>query len=128
MLRLINKYFSDFLTNPLRSNIFLTPALPDEIQAMIKSLYHKAIGSNSIPIKVLKVFDKTISIPLANLINLFFEHGIFLMPHKVVSVAPIHKKGDSLDSNTVKPVYNNHSKVVVLERWLSYKTPLQNNR
>ena len=125
MLRLINKHFSDILTNPLQSNIFLTPALPDEIQTIIKSLYNKkAIGSNSIPIKVLKVLDKTISIPLANLINLFFEHGIFPMPHKVVSVAPIHKKGDSLDSNTVKPVYNNHSKVVLLERWLSYKTPL----
>ena len=78
MLRLINKHFSDILTNPLQSNIFLTPALPDEIQTIIKSLYHKkAIGSNSIPIKVLKVLDKTISIPLANLINFFLNMVFF---------------------------------------------------
>ena len=31
-----NKHFSDFLSEPLQSNIFLTPTLPDEIQEIIK--------------------------------------------------------------------------------------------
>ena len=66
-----NKNVSHFLTGPLHSNFFLTPTLLDEIQEIIKSLNHKkATGSDSIITKVLKVFDKTLSIPLANLINL----------------------------------------------------------
>ena len=80
-----NKHFSDFLTEPLQSSFFLTPTLPDEIQEIIKSLNNKkATGPNSIPTKVLKVFSKTISIPLANLINLSFECGIFPMSLKLI--------------------------------------------
>ena len=59
----------------------------------------RAIGSTGIPTKVLKVFDKSISIPLEKLINLFFKCGIFPMPLKVASVTPIHKKSDYLDCN-----------------------------
>ena len=88
-----NKHFSDFLSDPLPSNFFLTPTLPDEIQEIIKSLNSKkATAPNSIPTKILKVFSKTISIPLANLINLSFECGIFPMSLKFASVTPIHKK------------------------------------
>ena len=73
-----NKHFSDFLSEPLQSNFFLTPTLPDESQEIIKSLNSKkATGPNSIPKKVLKVFSETISILLANLINLSLECGIF---------------------------------------------------
>ena len=60
---------------------------------MIKSPNHtKAIGPNSIPTKVSKLFDKTINIPLADFNNLLFKCGIFPMPLKVGS-----KKGDFLD-------------------------------
>ena len=38
-----NKHFSDFLSEPLQSNFFLTPTLPDEIQEIIKSLNSKKI-------------------------------------------------------------------------------------
>ena len=56
-----NGHFSHFLTKPLKSIFFS----PDEIQEIIKSLNNrKAIGPNRIPTKVLKVFGKTISIPL----------------------------------------------------------------
>ena len=64
----------------------------------------KAIGPNSIPTKVFKEFGKTISIPLANLINLSFKCGIFPMSLKVASLTPVHKKGDSLDCNNYRPV------------------------
>ena len=110
-----NKRFSDFLSEPLQSNLFLTPTLPDEIQETIKSLNSKkATGSNSIPTKILKVFSKTISIPLANLIDLSFKCGIFTMSLKVASVTPIHKKGGCLDCNNYRPVslITNLSKVI----------------
>ena len=91
------KHFSDFLSEPLQSNFFLTPTLPDEIQEIIKNLNSKkATEPNSIPTKVLKVFSKTISIPLANLINLSFECGIFPMSLKIARVTPIHNKVASL--------------------------------
>ena len=50
------------------------------------------------------VFGKTINIPLANLMNLSFECGIFSISLKVASVTLIHKKGDSLDCNKYCPV------------------------
>ena len=100
-----NKHFQDFLSEPLQPNLFLTPTLPDEIQEIIKTLNSKkATGPNSIPRKILKVFIKTISIPLANLINLSFECGVFQMSLKVASVTPIHKKGGSLYCNNYPPV------------------------
>ena len=59
-----NKHFSDFLSEPLQSNFFLTPTLPDKIQEIIKSLNSKkATGPNSIPTQILKVFSNSISIP-----------------------------------------------------------------
>ena len=86
---------------PLQSNFFLTPSLPDEIQEIIKSLNSKkATGPNSIPTKILKAFSKTISIPLANLINLSSECSIFPMSLKVASVIPIHKKVAPLIATT----------------------------
>ena len=109
-----NKCFSDFLSDPLQSNFFLTSKLSDEIQEIIKSLNSKkATGPNSIPAKILKVFSKTISIPLANLINLSFECGIFPM-FLNASVTPTHKKGGSLDCNYYRPMLliSNLSKLI----------------
>ena len=74
-----DKKYSDFLDNPLEKTFFLTPTEHNEMQSLIKTLdLKKATGPNSIPTKLLKVFDKTISVPLANLINLSFEKGVFL--------------------------------------------------
>ena len=64
----------------------------------------KATEPNSIPTKLLKVFDKTISVPLANLISLYFEKGIFPKSLKIASVIPIFKKGDYFDCNNYRPI------------------------
>ena len=93
--------YSDFLDNLLEKTFFLTPAEPNEVQSLIKTLnLKKATGPNSIPTKLLKVFDKTISVPLANLINLSFEKGIFPKSLKIA----IFKKGDYLDCNNYRPI------------------------
>ena len=93
-----DKKYSDFLDNPLEKTFFLTPTEPNEVQSLIKTLnLKKATGPNSIPTKLLKVFDKTISVPLANLINLYFEKGVFPKSLKTASVIPIFKKGDYPD-------------------------------
>ena len=72
-----DKKYSDFLDNPLEKTLFLTSTEPNEVQSLIKTLnLKKATGRNSIPTNLLKVFDKTISVPLAHLINLSFEKRI----------------------------------------------------
>ena len=63
------------------------------MQSLIKTLNLKKVaGTNSVPTKFLKVFDKTISVPLANLINLSFEKGIFPKSLKVASAVSIFQK------------------------------------
>ena len=74
-----DKKYSDFLDNPLEKMFYRIPAEPNEVQSLIKTLnLEKATGPNSISTKLLKAFDKTISVPLANLINQSFEKGVFL--------------------------------------------------
>ena len=83
-----------------KKKFFITPTESNEVQSLIKKLnLKKATGTNSIPTKLLKVFDKTISIPLANLINLSFKKEIFLKSLQIASIIPIFKKGDYLDWN-----------------------------
>ena len=87
------------------------------MQSLIKTLnLKKATGPNSIPTKLLKVFDKTISVPLANLINLSFEKGIFPKSLKIVSVIPILNKEDYLDCNNYQPISLTSNISKLLER------------
>ena len=100
-----DKNYSDFLDNPLKKTFFQTPAEPYEVQSLIKTLHlKKATGPNSIPTKLLKVFDKNLSVPLAKVINLSFEKGIFPKSLKIANVIPIFKKGDYLDCNNYRPI------------------------
>ena len=99
-----DKKYSDFLNNPLEKTL-LTLTEPNEVQSLIKTLnLKKATGPNSIPTQLLKIFDKTLSVPFANLINLSFEKGIFPKSLKTGSVIPIFNKGDYLDCNNYRPV------------------------
>ena len=50
-----DKKYSDFLYSPLEKTFFLTPAEPNEVQSLIKTLNLKtATGPNSIPAKLLR--------------------------------------------------------------------------
>ena len=57
------KNYADCLTNPSEDVFFLTPASPEEVEKIIKTLnLRNSISSNSIPTKLLKKYSKTISI------------------------------------------------------------------
>ena len=65
---------------------------------------HKAEGPSSIPNRIFKDFKKQLSIPLFQLINLSFNKGVFPSSLKLAKVIPIHKKGDTQDSNNYRPM------------------------
>ena len=75
---------------------------------------HKAVGPSSIPTKILKDFKKQLSILLSQLINLSFNKGVFPSSLKLAKVIPIHKKGDTQDSNNYRPIslLSNLSKII----------------
>ena len=53
-----------------------------------------AIGSNSIPVTILKEIKKEISELMSTLINLSFDTGDFPNCLKLAKVIPVYKKGD----------------------------------
>ena len=54
----------------------------------------KSIGTNSIPVKLLKILGLKIFHSLATMINQSFSNGIFPSKLKTAKVVPILKKGD----------------------------------
>ena len=52
---------------------------------------NKASGPNSIPTKILKLFQKEFAKPLSDIINLSFNQGVFPNLLKIPNVIPIHK-------------------------------------
>ena len=55
-------------------NSFINPTPSEEIEDIVSSFErNKGTGSSSIPIKILKDLNKTVSKPLADLINLSFN-------------------------------------------------------
>ena len=87
--------FKDYLKNPTKNTLSINPLTKEKIQQEIKLLRNnKAIGPQSIPTKLFKTFNKSLSEPLTNLINLSFAKGVFANVLKTVQVLPTFKKGD----------------------------------
>ena len=87
------KPFSNYLGQTTDETAFLSPATPADIESLINCIRpNKAIGSNSIPTKILKEFKTKLSEPLSDMINVSFNKGIFPDFLKVANIIPIHKK------------------------------------
>ena len=83
----------DYLKNSNLSSLFLAPVTPDEIEVIIKSLNNKkSIDFYSIPVFLLKILSRHIAKPLAHIVNLLFEVGMFPLKFKVGKVNPLHQK------------------------------------
>ena len=84
------KHYSNFLKNSLSESMFINATDEREIENIINSLNKKkALGPNSIPIKILKDHAVILSKPLSLLINLSFETGVFPDLCKIARVTPI---------------------------------------
>ena len=81
--------------DPAKNSVFMRLTDEKEIEKKIKAMKdNKALGPNSVRTKTLKVHYKTLSKPLAELINLSLNQGKFPTVLKIAKVIPIHKRGD----------------------------------
>ena len=67
------------------------PISTEEILDIIYSLNNKAVGSYSVPLKLLVLIADLIIVPLCKIINISFFTGIFPDKLKIVKVIPIHR-------------------------------------
>ena len=107
--------FSGYLKNPIEKSFFINPTTADEVETQIKCLKNnKASGPNSIPTSIFKNFRKSLSVPLAEIINLSFNEGKFPAQLKSANVIPDFKKGDKLEVNNYRPIslISNNSKII----------------
>ena len=89
------KTFKIFLGRNNENTFFMSPTSTEEVEDTISSFYlNKALGLNSVPMKILKYLKKELSKPLTVLINLTFTLGIFLNCLKIAKVIPVFKKGN----------------------------------
>ena len=99
------KPFSHYLGQTTDETIFLSPTTPADIESLINCIKpNRAIGTNSIPTKILNEFKTEVSEPLSDMINVSFSKGIFPDFQKVANVIPIHKKGEKLEPNNYRPI------------------------
>ena len=83
----------DYLKQGNEKNLYLSAVTPEEIEALILSFQDgKAVGPYSIPIKLLKMISKQISVPLCIIVNDSFVLGIFPDKLKLAKVITLHKK------------------------------------
>ena len=83
----------------------MRPTDEKEIEQKIKAMKdNKALGPNSIRTKILKVHSKTLSKPLAELINQSLNQGKFPTILKIAKVIPIHKRGDKSECDNYRPI------------------------
>ena len=99
------KYFHHYLTEPCKESFLISPCTKNEILEIISSLdYNKAVGINSIPIKILKLAKEQIAEHLCFIYNLSFTTGIFPDSLKIAKVTPVYKKGSKLECANYRPI------------------------
>ena len=95
----------NILKPQIHSLSFLYSCTPKEIEDIIDLLDSaKVCGPYSIPVKLLKILGKQISIPLSDLINSSLTTGTFPTKLKVSKFNPLYKKGSNLDPNNYHPI------------------------
>ena len=64
----------------------------------------KSSGPNSIPVDILKLVKKEISIPLSKIFNLSMNTGIHPELFRIAMTIPIYKKGSKLEVGNYRPI------------------------
>ena len=98
--------FDKYLKNPNNSSFFIKPSDKNEIIQIISSFQQgKSLGPNSFPDRILQLIKFEIAEPLAEIINLSYETGIYCDKLKIANTIPIYKdKGSELDCSNYRPI------------------------
>ena len=101
------KHFSDFLDDQHSEigSFSFHPVEPINIEWETMALpSNKASGLYSCPIRVLKCEKQIISDPLAKILNISIEQGIYPQKLKIAKIIPIFKCDDETDPNNYRPI------------------------
>ena len=89
----------------------------NEIIGAISSLDdNRAIGINSIPIKILTIAKEKIAEHLCFIYNLSFPTGVFPDSLKIVKVTPVYKKSSRLECANYRPISRLSSLDKIMEK------------
>ena len=72
----------------------------EEVLDVINLLQNKS----SIPFKLLMLIPDLLIIPLAHIINMSFDTGVYPDLLKIVKIIPIHKGGSTQEVNNFRPI------------------------
>ena len=102
--RHVNSSLSSFLDDVNHPPITLQPTDPYELESICSMFASgKAPGYDNISKRVIKHSFYLISAPLANIINLSFQKGIFPNKLKIGKVIPIYKADDPSHFTNYRP-------------------------
>ena len=80
------------LPSPNLHSLYLFPTDTNEISKILgKCANKKGAGDDGISLVLLKQLSSTISYPIARLVNMSFEQGVFTTAMKIAKVMPIYK-------------------------------------
>jgi hypothetical protein len=112
--------------SPNSNNFFLYPTCASEIEDEIYLLANnKASGFFSIPMKILKLVKKILSVPLEVIFNNSLTYGLIPDCFKIAKVIPVYKKGteDTLNNYrpiSLLPIFNKLLEKLVFKRLMNF--------
>ena len=95
---------SKFLKNRNEINFVIADISNEEILDIINSLENKSNGPSNIPLKLSSLIPDLIIIPLACIINMSLQSGVYPDLLKLVKIISIHKGGSTHDIDNYRPI------------------------
>ena len=93
-----------FLHNDLYESFFLDPTNEVEIMNIMSHLKEGAPGRDEIVARNLKCISDSIAYPLAWVVNLSFQQGVFPSELKTAVITPLYKAKDPMMFNNYRPI------------------------
>jgi len=97
--------------SPLRSlvgnypnSFFMSPATPDEVVKIIMNLKSRGKSGDVAPVFLWKKASHVLAPPIADLINLSFQSGVFPNSLKNSTVTPVYKAGIDTNVSNYRPI------------------------
>lgn len=103
-LPVINKSYTEYMSNANPNTMFVTPTSQEEVKNVILNLKKKCPGWDNISCVVLKDAYPSLLNILTILINLSLSEGVFPNELKTAKVLPLYKSGDHSLINNYRPV------------------------